>query len=130
MFVFSFQSCLVGIVVPDPEVMPEWAKKKGILGTYKDLCKNTVGGMFLECFEVLSITKILNNTMENNLPLCQQELKKAILEDLVRLGKASGLHSFEQVGRQIYVWVEGKTKIIFGLPFDFISIILFLKATE
>lgn len=28
----------------------------------------------------------------------QQELKKAVLEDLVRLGKASGLHSFEQVG--------------------------------
>ncbi|KAF3841143.1 hypothetical protein F7725_007005 [Dissostichus mawsoni] len=67
----SLQSCLVGIVVPDPEVMPEWAKKKGILGTYKDLCKNT-------------------------------ELKKAILEDLVRLGKASGLHSFEQV-KNIYI---------------------------
>lgn len=31
--------------------------------------------------------------------ICQQEVKKAILEDLVRLGKASGLHSFEQVGR-------------------------------
>ncbi|XP_047463768.1 long-chain-fatty-acid--CoA ligase 6 isoform X1 [Mugil cephalus] len=67
----SLQSCLVGIVVPDAEVMPEWAKKKGILGTYKDLCKNT-------------------------------ELKKAILEDLVRLGKASGLHSFEQV-KNIYI---------------------------
>uniref|UniRef100_A0A3B4WZ33 Long-chain-fatty-acid--CoA ligase n=1 Tax=Seriola lalandi dorsalis TaxID=1841481 RepID=A0A3B4WZ33_SERLL len=70
----SLQSCLVGIVVPDPEVMPEWAKKKGILGTYKDLCKNT-------------------------------ELKKAILEDLVRLGKGSGLHSFEQV-KNIYVHNE------------------------
>ncbi|XP_060941281.1 long-chain-fatty-acid--CoA ligase 6-like [Limanda limanda] len=67
----SLQSCLVGIVVPDPEVMPGWAKKKGMLGTYKDLCKNT-------------------------------ELKKAILEDLVRLGKASGLHSFEQV-KNIYI---------------------------
>ncbi|KAM6911646.1 long-chain-fatty-acid--CoA ligase 6 isoform 4-T4 [Lycodopsis pacificus] len=67
----SLQSCLVGIVVPDPEVMPEWAKKKGIFGTYKDLCKNT-------------------------------ELKKAILDDLVRLGKASGLHSFEQV-KNIYI---------------------------
>uniref|UniRef100_A0A672J4X3 Long-chain-fatty-acid--CoA ligase n=1 Tax=Salarias fasciatus TaxID=181472 RepID=A0A672J4X3_SALFA len=70
----SLQSCLVGIVVPDPEVMPEWAKKKGILGTYKDLCKNTV-------------------------------LKKAILDDLVRLGKASGLHSFEQV-KNIYIHNE------------------------
>ncbi len=44
-----FQSCLVGIVVPDPEVMPEWAKKKGIIGTYKDLCKNTVGGTKPNC---------------------------------------------------------------------------------
>ncbi|XP_056300282.1 long-chain-fatty-acid--CoA ligase 6 [Pseudoliparis swirei] len=70
----SLQSCLVGIVVPDPEVMPEWAKKKGIFGTYKDLCKNT-------------------------------ELKKAVLEDLVRLGKASGLHSFEQV-KNIYICSE------------------------
>uniref|UniRef100_A0A8C5H0Y1 Arachidonate--CoA ligase n=1 Tax=Gouania willdenowi TaxID=441366 RepID=A0A8C5H0Y1_GOUWI len=70
----SLQSCLVGIIVPDPEVMPEWAKKKGMLGTYKDLCKNTL-------------------------------LKKAILEDLVRLGKASGLHSFEQV-KNIYIHSE------------------------
>uniref|UniRef100_A0A3Q2DPG4 Arachidonate--CoA ligase n=1 Tax=Cyprinodon variegatus TaxID=28743 RepID=A0A3Q2DPG4_CYPVA len=70
----SLQSCLVGIVVPDPEVMPEWAKKKGILGTYKDLCKNT-------------------------------ELKKAILEDLVRLGKVNGLLSFEQV-KNIYIHNE------------------------
>ncbi|KAM6969807.1 long-chain-fatty-acid--CoA ligase 6 [Aplochiton taeniatus] len=67
----SLQSCLVGIVVPDPEVMPGWAKKKGMEGSYRDLCKNTV-------------------------------LKKAIMEDLQRLGKASGLHSFEQV-KDIYV---------------------------
>uniref|UniRef100_A0A8C5CBN4 Arachidonate--CoA ligase n=1 Tax=Gadus morhua TaxID=8049 RepID=A0A8C5CBN4_GADMO len=70
----SLQSCLVGIVVPDPEVLPNWAKKKGIQGEYKDLCKNTM-------------------------------LKKAILEDMVRLGKASGLHSFEQV-KNIYVHNE------------------------
>uniref|UniRef100_A0A673BZW0 Long-chain-fatty-acid--CoA ligase n=1 Tax=Sphaeramia orbicularis TaxID=375764 RepID=A0A673BZW0_9TELE len=70
----SLQSCLVGIVVPDPEVMPEWARKKGLIGTYKDLCKNTA-------------------------------LKTAILEDLVRLGKAAGLHSFEQV-KNIYIHNE------------------------
>uniref|UniRef100_A0A6Q2X2Y6 Arachidonate--CoA ligase n=1 Tax=Esox lucius TaxID=8010 RepID=A0A6Q2X2Y6_ESOLU len=62
----SLQSCLVAIVVPDPETMPAWAMKKGMEGSYRDLCKNTV-------------------------------LKKAIMEDLQRLGKASGLHSFEQV---------------------------------
>ncbi|XP_036445024.1 long-chain-fatty-acid--CoA ligase 6 isoform X1 [Colossoma macropomum] len=70
----SLQSCLVGIVVPDPEVMPSWAQKKGLEGSYEDLCKN-------------------------------MELKKAILDDLVRLGKASGLHSFEQV-KDIYIHSE------------------------
>lgn len=35
--------------------------------------------------------------------LFEQELKKAILEDLVYLGKASGLHSFEQVDTQLYL---------------------------
>lgn len=33
--------------------------------------------------------------------LYQQELKKAILEDLVSLGRASGLHSFEQVNKEL-----------------------------
>uniref|UniRef100_A0A4W4HEI5 Arachidonate--CoA ligase n=1 Tax=Electrophorus electricus TaxID=8005 RepID=A0A4W4HEI5_ELEEL len=70
----SLQSCLIGIVVPDPEVMPSWAQKKGIGGCYDDLCKNV-------------------------------ELKKAILDDMVRLGKASGLHSFEQV-KDIYIHSE------------------------
>ncbi|XP_060033731.1 long-chain-fatty-acid--CoA ligase 6 [Erinaceus europaeus] len=62
----SLKAFLVGIVVPDPEVMPSWAQKRGIEGTYAELCSN-------------------------------KELKKAILEDMVRLGKESGLHSFEQV---------------------------------
>ncbi|XP_059513787.1 long-chain-fatty-acid--CoA ligase 6-like [Myotis daubentonii] len=62
----SLQAFLVGTVVPDPEVMPSWAQKRGIEGTYSELCVN-------------------------------KELKKAILEDMVRLGKESGLHSFEQV---------------------------------
>uniref|UniRef100_A0A8I3N9L6 Long-chain-fatty-acid--CoA ligase n=2 Tax=Canis lupus familiaris TaxID=9615 RepID=A0A8I3N9L6_CANLF len=62
----SLKAYLVGIVVPDPEVMPTWAQKRGIEGSYTELCAN-------------------------------KELKKAILEDMVRLGKESGLHSFEQV---------------------------------
>ncbi|XP_027283301.1 long-chain-fatty-acid--CoA ligase 6 isoform X7 [Cricetulus griseus] len=61
----SLKAFLVGIVVPDPEVMPAWAQKKGIEGTYQELCAN-------------------------------KELKKAILDDMVRLGKESGLYSFEQ----------------------------------
>ncbi|KAH0629767.1 hypothetical protein JD844_012117, partial [Phrynosoma platyrhinos] len=70
----SLQAFLVGIVVPDTEVMPGWAKKKGFDGTFADLCKNV-------------------------------ELKKAIMEDMVQLGKESGLHSFEQV-KAVYIHSE------------------------
>uniref|UniRef100_A0A8B9W0M0 Arachidonate--CoA ligase n=1 Tax=Anas zonorhyncha TaxID=75864 RepID=A0A8B9W0M0_9AVES len=62
----SLRSCLIGIVVPDHETLPEFAAKLGIKGSYEDICKNSV-------------------------------MKKAILEDMVRLGKEAGLKSFEQV---------------------------------
>ncbi|XP_033820610.1 long-chain-fatty-acid--CoA ligase 1a isoform X1 [Periophthalmus magnuspinnatus] len=62
----SLQACLVGIVVPDPDYLPLWVKKKGIEGSYSELCSN-------------------------------KEVKKAILEDILRLGKEAGLKSFEQV---------------------------------
>lgn len=39
---FHLQAFLVGIVVPDSEVMPGWAKKRGFDGTYSELCKNKV----------------------------------------------------------------------------------------
>lgn len=38
----GLQAFLVGIVVPDPEVMPIWAQKRGIEGTYAELCVNKV----------------------------------------------------------------------------------------
>ncbi|XP_076153364.1 long-chain-fatty-acid--CoA ligase 5 isoform X2 [Alosa pseudoharengus] len=62
----SLQSCLVGVVVPDPEVLPGFAEKLGVSGSLEDLCKNQV-------------------------------LKKAILSDLMQLGREAGLKSFEQV---------------------------------
>uniref|UniRef100_A0A671WCN2 Arachidonate--CoA ligase n=1 Tax=Sparus aurata TaxID=8175 RepID=A0A671WCN2_SPAAU len=62
----SLQACLVGIVVPDPDFLPIWIKKKGIEGSYSELCKN-------------------------------KDVKTAILEDILRLGKEAGLKSFEQV---------------------------------
>lgn len=37
-----FQSCLIGIVVPDHETLPEFAAKLGIKGSYEDICKNSV----------------------------------------------------------------------------------------
>uniref|UniRef100_A0A7N9APN6 Arachidonate--CoA ligase n=1 Tax=Mastacembelus armatus TaxID=205130 RepID=A0A7N9APN6_9TELE len=62
----SLQSCLVAIVVPDPEVLPSLAKNMGCQGSVEELCKN-------------------------------EEIKKAILSDMTRLGKEAGLKSFEQV---------------------------------
>ncbi|XP_052402441.1 long-chain-fatty-acid--CoA ligase 1 isoform X2 [Carassius gibelio] len=70
----SLQACLVGIVVPDPDSLPGWAKKRGIEGSYIEMCKS-------------------------------KELKNAILEDMIRLGKEAGLKSFEQV-RDIVLHME------------------------
>lgn len=42
LFLLYLQAFLVGIVVPDSEVMPGWAKKRGFEGTYAELCKNKV----------------------------------------------------------------------------------------
>ncbi|NXX15924.1 ACSL5 ligase, partial [Podargus strigoides] len=70
----SLRSFLIGIVVPDPETLPEFAAKLGIKGSYEDVCRNSA-------------------------------VKKAILEDMVRLGKEAGLKSFEQV-KDLYIHTE------------------------
>ncbi|XP_066519609.1 long-chain-fatty-acid--CoA ligase 5 [Hoplias malabaricus] len=62
----SLQSSLVGIVVPDSEVLPSFAEKLGVKGSLEELCKN-------------------------------QQIKKSIISDLVKLGHEAGLKSFEQV---------------------------------
>ncbi|NXC03080.1 ACSL1 ligase, partial [Orthonyx spaldingii] len=62
----SLQAFLVAVVVPDPDTLHNWAKKKGLEGSYQELCKN-------------------------------KDVKKYVLEDMVRIGKESGLKSFEQV---------------------------------
>ena len=35
----SLKACLVGVVVPDEEVLLAWAKKNGVSGSFTDLCK-------------------------------------------------------------------------------------------
>ncbi|XP_013395507.1 long-chain-fatty-acid--CoA ligase 1 isoform X1 [Lingula anatina] len=63
----SLQSCLVGIAVPDVEVLETWTKEQGIPGsTMTEWCSN-------------------------------KTLKEAILKDIQQCGKDSGLKSFEQV---------------------------------
>nr|XP_033799325.1 long-chain-fatty-acid--CoA ligase 1 isoform X2 [Geotrypetes seraphini] len=52
----SLQASLVGIVIPDPEVLPIWAKKKKIIGTFEELCKNTeLKNLILEDLQKLGI---------------------------------------------------------------------------
>ncbi|NXX88360.1 ACSL1 ligase, partial [Centropus bengalensis] len=70
----SLQAFLIAVVVPDPETLRNWAKKKGFEGSYEELCRN-------------------------------KDLKKHILEDMIRIGKESGLKSFEQV-KDIFVHNE------------------------
>eukprot|EP00064_Thunnus_orientalis_P006755 superscaffoldBa00000719_g6773 len=50
----SLQSYLIGIVVPDPEVFVDWAKERGFVGSYEELCQNPVKDLHLhpETFSV------------------------------------------------------------------------------
>ena len=42
-----FQSCLVGILVPDPDVLPKHCSEKlKLTGSYEELCQNPVSGNF------------------------------------------------------------------------------------
>uniref|UniRef100_A0A7N8XIT7 Long-chain-fatty-acid--CoA ligase n=1 Tax=Mastacembelus armatus TaxID=205130 RepID=A0A7N8XIT7_9TELE len=43
----SLQSYLIGIVVPDPEVFVDWAKERGFVGSYMELCMNPVQDLYL-----------------------------------------------------------------------------------
>ncbi|KAL8612617.1 hypothetical protein ACOMHN_006603 [Nucella lapillus] len=63
----SLKSCLVGVVVPDPDIFPAYALQKlNLHGTLEELCKNV-------------------------------EVKKHLLSALTELGKKSGLTAFEIV---------------------------------
>lgn len=72
----SLKACLLGVVVLDPDTVHKWVK------------------------EELNIT---GATMKE---LCaNKDVKKAVLDDLTKVGKAAGLHSFEQV-KDIYLYGE------------------------
>lgn len=61
------KTCLIGIVIPDPEVLPGAAQKLGIVGlSMEELC-------------------------------ARDDIKQMILKDIHEVGKVAGLYSFEQV---------------------------------
>ncbi|NWZ92250.1 ACSL5 ligase, partial [Nesospiza acunhae] len=70
----SLRSFLIGIVVPDAEMLPQFAAKLGVKGSFEELCKNPA-------------------------------VKKAILDDMIQLGREAGLKSFEQV-KDLYIHTE------------------------
>ncbi|XP_036241597.1 long-chain-fatty-acid--CoA ligase 5 isoform X1 [Molothrus ater] len=70
----SLRSFLIGIVVPDAEMLPEFAAKLGVKGSFEELCKNPA-------------------------------VKRAILDDMIQLGREAGLKSFEQV-KDLYIHTE------------------------
>ncbi|NXT63764.1 ACSL5 ligase, partial [Chaetops frenatus] len=70
----SLRSFLIGIVVPDAEMLPEFAAKLGVKGSFEELCKNSA-------------------------------VKRAILDDMIRLGREAGLKSFEQV-KDLHIHTE------------------------
>jgi len=58
-----------------------WAKSQGIEGTFSQLCKNEVRPF----------------TRHTTLYLLLQKVKKAIMDELSKLGKEAKLFGFEQV---------------------------------
>ncbi|XP_006153989.1 long-chain-fatty-acid--CoA ligase 5 isoform X2 [Tupaia chinensis] len=70
----SLRSFLVGVAVPDTDVLPSFAAKLGLKGSFEELCQNQI-------------------------------IKKAILEDLQKIGKEGGLKSFEQI-KDVFIHPE------------------------
>lgn len=78
-------------MIPDPEDLPGFAKKLGVQGSLKELCKNMV------MCDSVSLHPIAVGQESDWSFLFFQEMKKAILSDMTKLGKEAGLKSFEQV---------------------------------
>ncbi|ELV11443.1 Long-chain-fatty-acid--CoA ligase 6 [Tupaia chinensis] len=76
----SLQAFLVGIVVPDSEVMPSWAQKRGIEGTYAELCTNKVKAIHIHS-DMFSVQNgLLTPTLKAKRPELREYFKKQIEE--------------------------------------------------
>uniref|UniRef100_A0A665T7I1 Long-chain-fatty-acid--CoA ligase n=1 Tax=Echeneis naucrates TaxID=173247 RepID=A0A665T7I1_ECHNA len=77
----SLQACLVGIVVADPDFLPIWAKKKGIEGSYSELCKSKVKDIALHS-EMFSVQ---NGLLTPTLKVKRAELRNHFREQIDEL---------------------------------------------
>lgn len=91
----SFQSCLVAVVVPDPDYLLKWASQNRIGGTYEELCANKVVKKSilddlilagkqndLKSFELVSIKS-------RRIGCCQKELPPSLDRSLLRFDRVT-----------------------------------------
>ena len=89
--------------MPDPEVFVDWAKDRGIVGSHEELCQNPVCLINLKFithnpfYISLSVCTVRIPKQPTGFVIFQQDVKKAVLEDMRAVGKEAGLKSFEQV---------------------------------
>lgn len=106
----------MAIIVPDPDFLPIWLKRRGISGSYLELCKSVVSLFWQQNSHQLYFDHNIPQSTPAPLSLdanvcCdfRQDVKNAILEDIQKLGKEAGLKSFEQVTCAIFVldqWIS------------------------
>lgn len=78
----------------------DWAKDRGFVGSYEELCQNPVGLILEYNFHLI---KVLTAGLNGNWFCLQQDVKKAVLEDMNAVGREARLNSFEQVSKLIEV---------------------------
>lgn len=66
----------MGIIVPDPEVMPGWAEKEGISPDMTELCKNKVTSKDNE-FWIFSRSHFISDSRKHALFDFNQKIKGA-----------------------------------------------------
>uniref|UniRef100_A0A673JVY7 Arachidonate--CoA ligase n=1 Tax=Sinocyclocheilus rhinocerous TaxID=307959 RepID=A0A673JVY7_9TELE len=77
----SLQSYLIGVVVPDPEVFVDWAKERGIVGSYEELCQNPVKDFYLHP-EMFSVS---NGLLTPTLKSKRVDLRRVFSEQIAQM---------------------------------------------
>ena len=53
--VLSFQPCLMGVMVPDEEVIMPWARQNDVSGSFKEICARQVSPVLLTKEKLLKL---------------------------------------------------------------------------
>ncbi|KTG34172.1 hypothetical protein cypCar_00006791 [Cyprinus carpio] len=80
-------SYLIGVVVPDPEVFVDWAKERGIVGSYEELCQNPVKDLYLHP-DMFSVS---NGLLTPTLKSRRVDLRRVFSEQIARMYRKSSV---------------------------------------